>query len=144
MNYVISSLVSAQQFNVYEELSSDDRKSGISPRILHSIKIKGGAGIADKALHTPHGVVTPVSDEDLDALRKIPAFIEFEKKGFMTVETSGSEPAGDKFATAMEIDHGSAPRSFAHYAEKDESRPEQISIAESVQPKSRRRQGASV
>jgi hypothetical protein len=143
MHYIISSLANGQDFHLYGEIRAEDSRNGMSPPILKTVRIKGGAGLADKALHTPHGVVTPVTDEELEALQKIPAFVSFEKSGHLVVEKSDSEPSGDKFATEMGTDRGSQPLSPASYKDKDASAPEVLSVTDNTSSKKGRgRQGA--
>lgn len=132
MPHVISSLANAQAFHLYEALKPEQLTAGMTPRVLKTVHIKGGSGIADRALVTPHGVVTTVSEEDLNTLRQIDAFKDFEKNGYMVVEEGGSTPAADKFASEMNVDKGSQPRSPAHYEEKDEKHPEVMSATDNA------------
>lgn len=136
MPHVISSLANAQAFHLYETLKPDQLAAGMTPQILKTVHVAGGAGIADRNLHTPHGVVTTVTDEDLATLREIHAFKDFEKNGFITVEEgNGSAPAADKFASAMDTDKGSQPRSPAHYQVKNENSPEALSVTDNAPAK---------
>lgn len=59
-----------------------DAPAGGLPRILRSVTIKGGAGVASKKLVTLDGIVTEVSADDLEFLRADAQFIRHEKAGF--------------------------------------------------------------
>ena len=50
------------------------------------ITIHGGAGIANKNLITPNGVVTEVTDEEMEFLNSHDTFNQWKKNGFVKVE----------------------------------------------------------
>lgn len=62
-----------------------------------AVVIKGGAGVQkSKTFITPRGVATTVSEEDLEFLRTIPAFIDGEKKGFFAVEEKARKASQER------------------------------------------------
>lgn len=76
---------------VYSTLSSDVIYQNTVPggadipRVVAEVLIKGGAGIANDRLITPRGVVTSVTEQQLEALRLNPVFQMHEKNGFIQV-----------------------------------------------------------
>ena len=67
--------------HIYSTLSSD-QSYGTEAGV---VKIKGGANISNKHLLTPRGVVTSVTEAQLDALRKHAVFKAHAKNGFITI-----------------------------------------------------------
>lgn len=63
-----------------------DPKSSVLPELIHTVTIKGGAGVIDKRLHTPAGVLTEVTPEDLAFLMTDPNFLRHQKDGYIVVE----------------------------------------------------------
>jgi len=56
------------------------------PKRERQVLIKGGSGVIDKNLVTPHGIVTKITAEELEMLRKnCPGFVRHEKAGFLKV-----------------------------------------------------------
>jgi L-2-hydroxyglutarate oxidase LhgO len=92
-NYVYSTLTCDNIYHLYAERTQKDQLN----RIIASVKIKGGAGVAvggnmnNPAIFTPQGVVTEVSDSDLEILKKNPVFIEHEKRGFLKVDSKKAD-----------------------------------------------------
>lgn len=79
------------------------------PVLKHRVLIKGGANRGGKNLQTPQGVVTEVSQDDLDFLNKNTAFQRHVKKGFLTVVEQKKEPEANKVAKDMTKQDASAP-----------------------------------
>jgi len=71
---------SAVDFNRFEKGGAD------MPVKTGKITIHGGAGVANKNLITPNGVVTTVTDEEMEFLNAHELFVQFKKNGFITVE----------------------------------------------------------
>lgn len=87
---------------VYSTLSSDQdygTKAGV-------VRIKGGANVSNKNLVTPRGVVTEVTEAQLDALQHHAVFQAHATNGFITV--SLSERKVDQMVRDMEQRDGSA------------------------------------
>lgn len=98
---------------VYSTLSADvaytnhEVGGGDMPVALPPVLIKGGAGIANDRLITPRGVVTEVTEEQVEYLRQNMTFRMHEKNGFITVEQRNIDP--DKVAADMTGRDKSAP-----------------------------------
>lgn len=86
------------------------------PRMIEkSVYIKGGHGVASTfknsnfgMVHTPYGVATCVSDEDLEFLLENPGFKSAVDGGFMTYDKA-TKPDAEKKAKNMKQKDGSAP-----------------------------------
>lgn len=90
----------------------DPHRSHHTP--IKRVLIKGGHGLASQLSHsgpgnifTPQGVVTQVSDEDMEWLQKNDSFREHIEKGFLIVDKRRVEPSNH--ARNMTQKDGSAP-----------------------------------
>jgi hypothetical protein len=103
MPYVYSTLSANVEYAVYEE----SKHKEIS--VIHrTILIKGGANIIHISHpHTPVGIQTEVSDEDLELLEKDYHFKEHVKHGFIKV--SHADKAVEKAVKDMKAKDASAP-----------------------------------
>lgn len=105
MPYVYSTLTCDNLYHHYERNeTANAQEPGI---ITASVLIKGGTGVATKHLVTPMGVVTSVSDEELDFLKKDKNFQEHVKNGFITFDKVKVDP--EVAAGKMETRDKSAP-----------------------------------
>jgi len=96
MPFVYSTLTNDQTYTLWRA-GNGDKKPNIA---LKKVMIKGGHGRMDsKNLVTPLGVVTEVTDEQLEALNKIDAFKKHIEAGYITVEKKKAEP--EKVASTM-------------------------------------------
>lgn len=91
MNYVFSTLPTDMTYTRWE--SAGD---GVPKSLVHSVFIKGGAGVAQKPkpgtdIWTPLGNATPVSDEDLETLEKDPIFQLHKKNKYLTVRQKNAD-----------------------------------------------------
>ena len=103
MNYVYSTATCSSLYCFHKKTSDKDLAV-----IEHQIEIKGGHGVATpKHCITPRGVVTPVSDSDLELLMQNDSFIKHMKAGFLTVDKK--EVAPEKKIKDMAQKDGSAP-----------------------------------
>lgn len=81
--YVCSKMASDNAYTTYHPRS---KSANDMPRKDRQVLIKGGAGVTNKQLVTPHGVVTKITPEELEYIRKNdPAFSRHEKRGFLKV-----------------------------------------------------------
>ncbi len=71
------------------------------------VTINGGHGVSNKHFVTPRGVVTQVSDEDMEWLQHDEAFKRHQKAGFIVVDRKKRNP--EKVAAEMQDKDGSAP-----------------------------------
>lgn len=99
---------------IYSTLSCPQRYTkfvpgaeGGIPREEGSVLIHGGANVADRAIITPRGVVTEVSDEELALLKENKLFNTHCENGFITIETKKVDV--EKVTPDMEARDGSAP-----------------------------------
>ena len=115
MNYVYSTATCGSIYCLYKE--GTDKDLGV---ILHKVEIKGGHGVSTpKTCITPRGVVTMVSDEDLEFLMKNDSFIKHMKAGFLTVDKKEVSP--EKKIKDMAQKDGSAPLTPADFATGENS-----------------------
>lgn len=77
------------------------------PTAVRSVAIAGGTNVPNKHLVTPMGVVTEVTDDELEFLEKDPGFIFHREKGFLKVQKTKANP--EKVAADMETRDASAP-----------------------------------
>lgn len=84
MPYIYSTLSASVAYSFYKAGGAD------MPTRVHKILIKGGANVAqnepDGGLHTPLGLATFVSDEDLKLLEGNPVFQLHVKNGFIVTD----------------------------------------------------------
>lgn len=104
MNYVYSTLSCDNTYAIYAKADKNQPVHTIAKRIL----IKGGANVSNKALYTPLGVATQVSDEDLALLMDDSHFQQHMHRGFIRVEKSKKD--GDAVAAKMTAKDNSAPK----------------------------------
>ena len=112
---------------VYSTLASDNvyatwvKGGGDLQRIEHSVTIKGGAGVADKRIETPLGVVTEVSDEDLKVLMTNEVFKRHLEHGFVKVDDKRADP--ETVAADMERNDPGAPLTDADFKDTGTGAP---------------------
>lgn len=105
VDYLIYSTLTCGQTYVEYDMRSD------LPIVKRSFVVRGGAGVAQrKALITPYGVMTEVSEDDYNWLQTLPSFKQHVEGGWITVIKSKmlrDDP--DSVAAGMEARDGSAP-----------------------------------
>ena len=111
MPYVYSTATAGDSYVKYKY--SADGKS--LPIAVKTVTIRGGHGVSDKNFVTPRGVVTEVSQEDLDFLLSDPNFMEHVKAGFMSYDKKKVDP--EKKIKNMAKKDGSAPLTPADFEE---------------------------
>lgn len=78
--YVFSTLASDVSYDTYKKGNGD------LPVKNASVTIKGGTGIADKRLMTPHGAIaTAISEVELELLKLNPVFNAHVENGFISI-----------------------------------------------------------
>ena len=82
------------------------------------VLIAGGANVPDKYMLTSAGVVTPVSAEELDALKKLPLFQLHHQNGFVRWESKKHDV--EKVVVDMERADASAPDTDADAAVQEQ------------------------
>ncbi|EAO0065952.1 hypothetical protein GPN87_003083 [Salmonella enterica] len=113
--YIYSTLTGSQAYQVYRQGGAD------LPLVDKTILVAGGANVANKHFITPRGVVTSVTDEELELLEKNPVFALHKANGFITVEAK--EVSVEKVVSDMEARDESAPLTEADFIAKDQDPP---------------------
>ncbi len=128
MPHIASTLSADVHYTIYEK---KNHPSGANT-VVHKIKVKGGANVAnskhilaDRVL-TPKGVVTKVSEEDLALLEKDEVFQTHKKNGFVQIIHSNAAPDADKAARDLEAKDQSAP--FAPDDYKEGGRAQKMAV----------------
>jgi hypothetical protein len=109
MYFVYSTATNSIAYTLYEKNASREfavaQKKSDGKRFV--VVINGGHGVANKFVVTPKGVVTQVSDEDMDMLLNDVSFQRHLKAGFMCYDKKEVSP--EKMAENMTQKDGSAP-----------------------------------
>lgn len=123
MPHVFSTLSSSNTYHKYKPVEIDDSPSiSGKPRVikpavvLRRVTIKGGAGIARGGIGnfiTPNGVMTTITDEELEICEADPVFQMHKKNGHITVRATEGKP--EKVYSEMEGKDKSAPKTPADY-----------------------------
>lgn len=96
MPYVFSTLACDQKYVNYEPVPDTNRDSRSQamdlPKPIRSVLIKGGSQVINKSLVTPMGVMTTVSDEELEALEQNEVFKMHRRDGFISIEKNKADP----------------------------------------------------
>lgn len=85
------------------------------------VTIQGGHGVATKHFITPKGIITQISDNEMEWLLTNPSFKKHVAKGFMTYDKKKIDP--EKKAKDMQDKDGSAPLTPSDYIESENSSP---------------------
>lgn len=124
MYYVYSTITCDTAYPLYIENSSKDLgiiKKDSDGKPL-TVIIKGGHGVSTKHMYTPRGVVTKVSDAEMELLEANVNFQRHKKAGFITVDKKEVDPA--KVVDDMKEKDGSAPLTPKDYEESEQSTAE--------------------
>jgi len=100
MPYILSKLANSQIYTQYAKGANNINQ------IVYKVLIKGGADVTDKHLVTPEGVITKITQDELEILKANKDFQNHLERGH--VKYFGHNPNIDK---------------EAHKLEKDNSRP---------------------
>jgi hypothetical protein len=89
------------------------------------VTIKGGHGLAQRGnsshIYTPRGMVTQVTDDEMEMLLNNKSFQRHMDKGFMSYDKK--KVSAEKKAANMEEMDGSAPLTMRDYEETEDSTP---------------------
>ena len=113
-HYVYSTLTATTEYAEY----SASGGGGLN-RPERSVVIQGGSNVATKNLVTPLGVVTPVTSEELDFLRKHPLFRQHLENGFLRISEAAVDP--EVAAADMQSRDLSAPLTPNDYPNEEEA-----------------------
>lgn len=104
MPFIYSTLTCSNSFAIYAPKNDPKALS----RIVKRIEIHGGHGMKNpKALDTPRGVVTRVSEEELELLEQSLSFRQQVEAGYIVVDNKKVDP--EKKAVDMNQKDNSAP-----------------------------------
>lgn len=123
MNYITSTCSSDMVFPRYRK----DGPKSMSAISTGEIRIKGGANVTDKySLMVPNGMITEVSDEDLEYLQNDAAFKRMVDKGFLKVtsinkldQNLNGMTEKDTGAQILDSDHAATSDTLAYYGPGD-------------------------
>lgn len=103
--YICSKLSSDQAYTTWYKDTANNM-----PRKNKQVLIKGGAGVANKKVITPYGVITQVTEEQIKQLQdNCPSFNRHLKAGYLKIlEKDPRDKEIEKIADDMQKD-GSAP-----------------------------------
>lgn len=114
-HYIYSTLTGSQAYQIYRQGGAD------LPVVDKTILVAGGANVANKNFITPKGVVTTVTDEELELLGKNPVFALHRENGFITVEEK--QVSVEKVVSDMEARDDAAPLTDEDFIAKDQIPP---------------------
>lgn len=109
--YIYSTLTDSMNYTTYREGGAD------IPLIEGNVTIHGGTNVPDKFLRTPQGVVTPVTEAELELLKANQVFQLHEKNGFIKISEKKVDP--EVAAADMEGRDKSAPLVDADFTEAE-------------------------
>lgn len=115
MPHIVSTLTNGVDFTGYR---SDTKDLNIPTR---TVTVKGGHRVADKNIFTPEGVVTQVTEDELEFLERHKSFQHFVDKHHMKVINRGT-PNAEKVAADLKNDgDGSEQRTPGFYKKAADS-----------------------
>ena len=114
MPYVLSKLANSQ---IYTKYTKGPNNINL---VAKQVEIKGGADITDKNLVTPEGVITTVTDAELELLKENKVFQEHLDHNM--VKYYAFKPNMDKELGSFEKDN-SAPLTPEHYKKQGKKAP---------------------
>lgn len=119
MPYITSTMSASVNYAIY------GKTAGGLPIVEKEITIDGGANVmAKKLLATPNGVVTKVTDEELELLEQHPLFKIHKQNGFIRVsKTNPQEDVMTVDTKDMQAKDASAQRVDSDYTKKGKKAP---------------------
>lgn len=111
MPIITSTLSCSQDYTLYRPSAAGDKGM---PILVGVVRVNGGANCIDKHFITRDGVVTTVTDEQLELLEKNPDFARHKENGFIKVAkikavSVKSMKKKDKSAQLTESDFDKSP-----------------------------------
>lgn len=119
MPYITSTMSASVSYAIY------GKTAGGLPVVEKEITIDGGANVMNKKLlATPNGVVTKVTDEELELLEQHPLFKIHKQNGFVRVSKTNPQEDVMKVDTKdMQDKDASAQRVDSDYTKKGKKAP---------------------
>lgn len=138
--YIYSTLSASQKYTTYKE------GPGGLPVPVSSVFVQGGANVADRRLITPKGVVTKVTAEQFEMLKRDAVFAIHLENGYITTSTSKEDAdvvaedltARDGSAPTIESDYEPGKAPIAADADVDDPPAPQTGVAATQRTPSRR------
>lgn len=122
MPYVYSTLTHSQAYVDYEPMPEVAGQLGRLPVERHRVTIEGGHGIPiRKTLVTPYGVMTPVSDDELEFLLAHPIFKLHVENGNVTYSKTKEDK--DTVAASMKQKDNAAQKTPEDFERKGVDAP---------------------
>lgn len=119
MPFIYSTLTCSNSFVIYAPKTDPKALS----RIVKRIEIKGGHGMKNpKGMDTPRGVVTKITNEELELLLQNISFNRQVKAGFLAIDDKNVDT--DKKVTDMAQKDGSAPMTPKDFDKAEDSTAE--------------------
>lgn len=119
MPQVASTLATDVKYTLWQP-KSKDAPGGPNTALKH-VTIHGGHGVAHKrangGLETPIGMITSVTDDELELLNKDEVFQTHMKNGYVRIIKSDTEISSEKAAKDLEAKEPSAPLDDADFKE---------------------------
>lgn len=119
MPQVASTLSSDVKYTLYQQ-KSKDAPGGVNVAIAH-VLVRGGHGVAHRQPHggleTPNGVITSVTDEQLDMLKKDGTFQTHLRNGFVRIIETDRKVEAGKAAKDLENVEPSSPLTDVDFKE---------------------------
>lgn len=112
MPYILSTMSTGVDYALYEKTPS-----GLTI-VKKTISINGGANVMDKHFITPMGVVTKVSDADLELLNANPVFKAHKAAGYIKIQKTNKVETSN-----MEKKDGSAQPTAEDFVKKGKKAP---------------------
>lgn len=117
MPYVYSTLTASQNYTGYKPHVEGQSHNVPEKHVL----IKGGSNVAGRHLHTPIGIATKVTDDELKFLEQHPIFKLHQENGFIKVSTANEDT--EKVAGDMETRDKAAPLVPQDFEGKEGAKP---------------------
>ena len=128
-NFIYSTLTNAQTYTNYTP-----HVAGQIPVAVEEVTIKGGANLADSHFDTPFGVMTEVTDEQMEILNRNFVFNQHKKAGYITIRTDKVDPEV-AVAADMQQKDGSAPHTPNTFAREDLTPVKTVPMNDKNKPK---------
>jgi len=136
----------SKKFYVYSTLSADVRYQNTVPggadlpQVVADVFIKGGAGVANDRFITPRGVVTEVTEEQVEQLRANNVFQLHEKNGYVEISEAKTDPdAAAADMTARDVSAPLVPEDLPADGRPTSDTPDEDAEQEAPRPTSKKR-----
>ena len=103
--FIYSTLPCAQQYTLYAKDQPNPTVNVVDKHVL----IEGGHGVANKNIITPYGVMTEVTEEQMEILNNVPQFKSHKEAGYISVRDKQDDV--EKVADNLDKDSKDMPKS---------------------------------